>query len=201
MVKKILLFVIFFAASLMAQEIQRMFDDYEKYDRTGYFTTDLKFSNLNNAGTNMSTIFYGAGGGLQFDSNYYVGGALYTSTSNFLANGDITTNGLSLTYGGGVLGIVSENYESMHLVLNGLLGLGYAYDSTASTGDLVIVIEPELGLEFNVTNFTKLKLGWSWRITQGVDAAHASNGLFGSSWFAGYGDFFSINFGITLGEY
>jgi len=206
MIKKILI-PLLLSISAFSSESQLMFNDYGSYDHSGFITAELKMASINNSAkgyTDASTVgvyYYGTTVAMLFDNNFYGGGSIYTSGSDFLANGDVEPSKVGLTYMGGVFGISPNSTEQIHFSADVFLGLGYASDTRFSDADLVLVFEPEVSIEINLTNFTKFKLGTSWRTTQGVDANHATNGWFGSTFMSGYGSFPSINYALIFGEY
>lgn len=196
--KKHLLLLIFITNILFGAD--KIFNDYNEYGKTNFMSGDVKFSEL--GGT--SVMFIGTNVGVTFDNRFYAGGAIFTSIPDYFANGQIVESDINLTYVGGVFGILLNGDDSYHTVFNILGGFGIANDVNYVDSDFVLILEPEIAIEFNLTNFARLKIGASWRITQGVDENHLSNGflisdstLFG----AGYGDIFSINMGVILGQY
>jgi hypothetical protein len=204
--------LILLTISLFANESQLIFNDYNSYNRSGFVSGEVRMTSINHSATgytDASTIgvySYGTTVAMLFDNNFYVGGSIYTTGPDLLANGDVTESSISLTSFGGTFGIAPNSGEQLHLVYSAFLGLGVANDSrfsSATSGgiDWVVVFEPEVAVEVNMTNFTKMRMGLSWRMTQGVDSDHASNGWFSSSFMSGYGAFPSINLAVIFGEY
>jgi hypothetical protein len=206
MFKKIFLYIALFGY-LFSDNAQLIFNDYSAYNKSGFITTEIKMTSIDNKAkgyenaSSVGVYYYGTTVALLFDNNFYGGGAIYTSGPDFLSNGEISTSNIGMTYFGGVFGISPLSAEQFHINYNAFLGFGYANDDRFDDTDIVLVFEPEVSLEVNLTNFTKLRSGISWRMTQGVDANHAVNGLFGSTYLSGYGAFPSFNLALIFGEY
>jgi len=195
MVKQFFFILILNSLLLSASPV---FNDFNEYGKSSYITGDIKFSELDNT----SVMFIGSNFGIIFDDKFYAGAGIYTSMPNYFSNGEIVESNIKLTYMGGTFGITLGGDSPLHTNFSVLVGGGNATDITANTTDFVLILEPEAAIEFNITNFSKIKLAWSWRLTQGVDAKHVGNGLFGSTFLGGgYGDMNSINLSFIFGEY
>ena len=206
MIKKILLPMLL-SIIIYANSSQLMFNDYESYSKSGFITTEIKSASINNSALGytdaerINIYYYGTTAAMLFDNNFYGGGAIYIPGADFLANGAIKESKVGMTYFGGVFGVAPDSSDQIHVGYRALLGFGSAYDSRFNEIDWVLVFEPEVSLEINMTNFTKFKIGLSWLITQGVDENHASNGWFGSTFMSGYESFPNITMALIFGEY
>ena len=208
--KKSIILLVLLANTLFGAD--KIFNDYTEYGKTNYMGGDMKFTSFyhpsgdsDHSGKYIPVMLIGASAGVFYDNRFYTGGAVYTSIDNYFANGDIVNSNISLTYAGGVFGILLNGDDSYHTIFQILGGLGFANDANYTDSmDLVLMLEPEIALELNLTNFARLKISASWRVTQGVDTNHLGGGLFGSDntlLGAGYGSIFNFGLGVILGQY
>ena len=92
---------------------------------------------------------------------------------------------LHLIYGGFEIGYILNSMEIIHYSFNALFGVGRAsynnlseYNEGSSdhhAGDSFFVIEPKAAVELNLTNYIRLEVGISYRLSTGLEYNYISN--------------------------
>ena len=126
----------------------------------------------------------GGGGALILDNFFFGGYGLGTDAASINVGGE----NLDIDFGHGGLwfGFVSQPYRIMHLYSSFKLGWGSAdlrdNDGDKLFSDNVLVLNPEVGVELNITNWFKLGITGGYRFVDGVNSlpAELNNDSFSS---------------------
>lgn len=128
--------------------------------------------------------FIGGRGGLILNEKYVFGAASYGLASSTRSESLIGDPETRLAYGGFMFEYIENPRRLIHFSAGILVGIGVIYfnDNKASVpeygNDKFLVIEPEIGVSVNVTEFMKMTTALSYRGTAGANIAGISdNGL------------------------
>lgn len=125
---------------------------------------------------NELALFAGGRGGWLIDQTFVLGGAGYgltTGVETGLIDAEDRPVDLTMGYGGLELEYIHDSWSVVHWSLKSLVGGGGAslkdVDGFALEEDGFFVLEPEANLTVNVTEFFRIGVGASYRITHGVE--------------------------------
>lgn len=102
-------------------------------------------------------------------------------------------------YGGFIMEYTNRSYQLVHPTISALIGGGglmvrdQDFDEIDSTPDQYFVFEPGANLEVNITDFFRLAVGVSYRLTSGISSAGYDN-----SDFSGINGMLTFKFGKFL---
>lgn len=134
----------------------------------GYGGPVVKLSVVNNE----FAVFMGARGGWIINHTIIVGGGGYGLATDIF----VSSNKLSLGYGGLELGYVFQSDSLVHFTAHSLFGFGgVSFENDWSSADEVFVIEPEATVVVNITEFVRIAAGVSYRFVTGVTTAGVSD--------------------------
>ena len=170
---------------------------------TGWFGAPvIKYTSLNEKGS----VIVGARGGYIINHALIVGAGMYRLVSNVELSASQNTypinydDNLHLMYGGLELGYVINPMELFHYTFNTLLGVGNVSNNNIDgfnengsdhhTGKSFFVIEPSGAIETNITNYLRLEIGLSYRLSTGLNYTYISNKDLSS-----FNGFLSLKFG------
>lgn len=162
---------------------------------TGYGALGFKFTPIQG---NFGTMLGGYGGWF-INKTLLIGGGGYGLTSQ-ISSTTRTGQNISFGYGGIVLEYVGLSDKVFHYAVQGFVGWGGAgfytpgrftnFDRSATTG--LMVFEPSVLAELNVTNFLRVSAGGGYRIVTGSTLEGLSNADLSS---------YSISLNIKFGSF
>ena len=137
----------------------------------GFGGPGVKFGSLDG----KFAMFAGGYGGLYLGKAFMLGGGGYSLISDYALPNDILGSvrednlSLNMSYGGPMVELTIMGDDAIHFGANTLVGFGSAsVVSSAGSGDLrsgnVVLIEPGLFAEANVTNWFRISAGGSYRL-------------------------------------
>lgn len=158
----------------------------------------VKFSDV---GGDLGVWVGGRGGWIiNFDRNHTIslGGGGYGLVTEHLVPdqefGDPEFDYFALNgYGGFIIEYANRSYQLVHFTVSSLIGAGGLmirdrdYDDIDHSPDSYFVFEPGANLEVNITDFFRVAVGLSYRLTSGISRAGFTDD-----------DFSGINGAITL---
>ena len=142
------------------------------FHSSGFGGPVMKMSEVNNE----FAVFVGGRGGWLIDQTFVLGGGGYglvTDVETGLVDDRDEPVDLSLGYGGVQLEYLHDSWELVHFSLAMLIGGGGATlddrrgDSLEDDG--FFVLEPEVNMNLNVTEFFRIGVGAGYRWVNGVD--------------------------------
>ena len=146
---------------------------------SGYGAVSTKFTPIQGQFGTM----IGGYGGWFINKTLLIGGGGYGLTTNLTTPSRIGEN-ISFGYGGIVLEYVGASDKVFHYAVQTMVGWGGVgfyrprdFSSLTSRSNVspVLVIEPSLMAELNITNFLRLALGGGYRFVTGVDISGLTN--------------------------
>ena len=140
---------------LPAQETQTLLGDEWGYT-SGHGGFAVRLTPLGDA---VVPVIGGFGAGV-INDRWLIGGGGYN------LRGTLPQGEVSLGYGGILLGTIVAPHRRAHLHSSVLLG-GGGYELAGAEGQAVMVVEPLVELELNVTRFFRLGLGGGYRLLTG----------------------------------
>lgn len=137
----------------------------------GFGGPAAKFSTLDG----KFAMFAGGYGGLYLGKAFMLGGGGYSLVSDFALPNDILGTvrednlSLNMSYGGPMVELTIMGDDAIHFGANTLVGFGSAsVVSNTGSGDLrsgnIVLIEPGVFAEANVTNWFRVSAGGSYRL-------------------------------------
>jgi hypothetical protein len=200
MKRSIVLITMLFTINVFSQENTLI---NTKISSTGVFGGPIvKYTNIDQNGS----VLLGVRGGYIINHSLIVGIGMYGLVSDVMPAVEKIDERISfddklrLMYGGIEMGYVFEPLDLLHFSLNTLFGVGnVSYNNTTEsdaiggghhTGESFFVIEPNAGLELNLTNFMRLETVISYRISTGLKYPYLSNNNI-----SGVGGMLTLKFG------
>lgn len=196
--KKILLSLIFLSASIfaVAEEQETLFGNGD-VTWGGYGAAETKFSTVNS----QMALLIGGRGGVIINHSFTLGIAGYgLVTSHRIENYKVSdpywTDSipyLRVGYGGLHLGLAIEPSRLVHITGGLLIGAGGAaytreysynhwgndYNIKSYNSSAFFVLEPQIGVELNLTNFMRIEASGTYRYVSGLDLPATKNGDIG----------------------
>lgn len=161
----------------------------------------VKYTNINKNGS----VMLGVKGGYIINKSFSVGIGMYGLISGIspvvekIDKQIILDEKPHLMYGGVEFGYIFEPLELLHFSFAALFGLGnLSYNNSEPdliagghhNGESFFVIEPNAGLELNVTSFMKVQTSISYRFSTNIDYPYFINNNI-----AGFGSMLMLKFG------
>ena len=117
----------------------------------------------------------GGGGGVIVNQRFYIGGYGMGSSTDFseVTNGE--SYEVDFGHGGFMTGFILWPDRLVHLTLSSRLGWGSieianeSQNGLSLSDDAVFLINPEIGMEVNVTSWFKINAALGYQLTTGVD--------------------------------
>ncbi|MEX0684978.1 MAG: hypothetical protein WD267_09180 [Balneolales bacterium] len=166
-----------------AQEIQTLFDG--EVSHGGFGGPEIKFDNING---DLGVWVGGRGGWIiNFDAVHALsigGGGFGLTTEHEVPDPEYEEGGMNYYamtgYGGFILEYTNNSYKLIHPTVSVLIGGGglmirdrdfEEIEDINTSPDQYFVFEPTATLELNITDFFRIGLGASYRITSGINRA------------------------------
>lgn len=188
--KKLLILLCLFSIYVSAASAEQQTLITGKFENSGYGGPMLRSAVIKgNTG-----VMAGGEGAWLVNRTFFLGGAGLGLVSTFKASSfdPAKTGDLSYTYGGIKIGMILNSDKLMHPVVHTLIGFGTVgytpSGGTTTDRSNIVVIEPGIDYEINITPFFRADLGVSYRVVTGVDN---TSGLSNS-------DLSGISFGFML---
>lgn len=112
-------------------------------------------------------VLVGGFGGLEFGKNLFVGYAGYHTSEEVRFNIDNPDN-LDLNYSGLMVGYAPKAYKVVHPTFELLIG-GGSVELEQEGKDNIFVIQPAVGVEFNIARWFRLGINGGYRIVNETD--------------------------------
>lgn len=155
----------------------------------GFGGPSVKLGTLNG---NFAMLF-GGYGGVYLGEAFMIGGGGYSLVSDYAVPGEIfatplTGNfNLNMSYGGPMVEVTLLGDEAIHFGFNTMVGFGNAsINSTSGSGNIstgrIMLVEPTLFVEANVTNWFRVSVGGGYRlVTSSRLAQYSASQLSGTN--------------------